>query len=648
METLEPNAQKRYIRLRTRLALSFSILSILAIGLTILLLYINFSQNIRQDLRRRVTNIVAVAALQQNGDEFAAIASDKDPLFEKFRLQNIKIRKIDPDIVFVFTASKDENGLYFVVDAGEPDEAGIAKFGERYPDPSPALAENYDTMMEPIADADIYTDSFGSFLSAYAPIFSSDGRRVGVIGVDFSADTVVNKEEQFFWISLSIFGVSIPLMALIGWLLGNNLAGPISALTQTANQIAAGDLSRRAEVKSNTIEIVELARDFNAMTGTVSDLVEGLEKRVSERTRELAEQTAELEVVSQHNQRRAAQLETVAEVSRAISSVRSLSALLSQIAVVISERFDFYHVGIFLLDEGSEYAILSAANSLGGKRMLERQHKLRVGQSGIVGYVTSTGNPRIALDTGADAVFFDNPDLPDTRSEIALPLKIRNRIFGALDVQSTKTNAFLEEDVSILGILADQVSLAIENARAFEQTSKSLEKAESLYRQFLQQQWASVSGKREVAGYRYNSLGTTSIQKEEETPGAQMTVEQGKVQIYQDGNKNYRMAIPIKIRDEVIAVLNIQSPSARPWDKDEIDIAQSAADRVALALENARLLEDTQNRAMTERTIGDISNKISAAGEADKIMAIVVSQLQKLLGATEVTFRLSSGEAEKL
>jgi GAF domain-containing protein len=646
VENQKLKEQQRYTRLRTRLALSFSILAVLAIGLTIATLYFNFSQTIRQDLRRRVTNIAAVASLQQNGDEFAAITSEQDPLYEKFRVQNLKIRRSDADIAYVFTASKDDKGLYFVVDAGDPGEENIARFGERYEDPSATLANNYDTMTQAIADPAIYTDIYGSFLSAYAPIFTADGKRVGIIGVDFLADTVISKERQFLWISLFIFAVSIPVVALAGWLLGNNLAAPISVLAQTANEIASGNLNRRAEVKSNIIEIVELTKDFNAMADTTKDLVGGLEKRVSERTQELAQQTAELEVVSTRNERRATQLEAVAEVSRAISSIRNLSSLLTQVSIVISERFNFYHVGVFLLDEGREYAILSAANSQGGRRMLERQHKLKVGQAGIVGYVTSTGNPRIALDTGADAIFFDNPDLPDTRSEIALPLKARNQIFGALDVQSTETGAFSEEDISILGILADQVSLAIENARSFEQTSKSLEKAESLYNQFLHQQWAAVAGKRELAGYRYNIMGTTSIPKSEEAPAAQLAIEQGKIHVYQDSSQTYRMAVPIKMRDEVIAVLNIQSISAKPWTKDEMDIAQSAADRVALALENARLLDDSQRRAAKERVIGEISSKISSSVNLDSILQTAAKELGLAISDSEVVVQVQTSESE--
>src|SRR5690606_15491511 len=217
----------------------------------------------------------------------------------------------------------------------------------------------------------------------------------------------------------------------------------------------------RADVESQD-EAGLLARSFNEMAERLNDTLHGLEEKVSERTKEL-------EIISQNNAKRASQFESIARISRIISSTQTIEKLLPQIVENISQEFDFYHVGIFLLDVHKEFAVLAAANSDGGRRMLERNHRLKVGETGIVGFVTQSGQPRIALDVGSDAVFFNNPDLPNTRSEIALPLRVETDIIGALDVQSTETNAFSEEDVNILSLLADQVSIAIQNARSYQQ-----------------------------------------------------------------------------------------------------------------------------------------------------------------------------------
>ncbi|HSG43807.1 MAG TPA: cache domain-containing protein, partial [Anaerolineales bacterium] len=195
--------------------------------------------------------------------------------------------------------------------------------------------------------------------------------------------------------------------------LGQLIATPLLRLTQTANQILDGDLSARARIESRD-ESGTLAEAFNAVTTQLGETLSGLEKTIEART-------SELSVANQNNERRAKQFQSIAQVARTISSTLDFDSLLSQITTVISREFGFYHVGVFLLDIASEYAVLSAANSEGGQTMLARGHRLKVGEKGLVGFVSSTGRPRVALDTGADAVFFNNPDLPDTRSEIALP-----------------------------------------------------------------------------------------------------------------------------------------------------------------------------------------------------------------------------------
>ncbi len=255
---------------------------------------------------------------------------------------------------------------------------------------------------------------------------------------------------------------------------------PIIELTQAAGKIADGDLSVQAKVTSDD-EIGTLGNSFNSMTTQLRGLVNTLENRVRERTLQLAEQNEALQL-------RSRQLQTVADVARNIVSTRQVDSLLDLVTRLVSDRFGFYHAGIFLLDEAGEFAELRASNSPGGQKMLDRHHKLRVGQVGIVGYVTGTGEPRIATDVGADAVFFNNPDLPVTRSEMALPLKLGDLIIGALDVQSIEPDAFSQEDVALFTTLADQISVAIENANAYEISQQTVEEMKELDRvksQFL-------------------------------------------------------------------------------------------------------------------------------------------------------------------
>ena len=277
-------------------------------------------------------------------------------------------------------------------------------------------------------------------------------------------------------ISLLMAGI----VSLFVILAANQFSKPIIEITRSAEKIADGDLGVQAKVTSND-EIGTLGTAFNSMTRQLKDLVDTLENRVRERTRQLASQNEALQF-------RSRQLQTVADVARSIVSTREVDSLLNQVTRLVSERFGFYHAGIFLLDEQGEYAVLRAANSPGGKRMLDRQHKLKVGQIGIVGYVTGTGEPRIATDVGEDAVYFNNPDLPETRSEMAIPLILSGSIIGALDVQSKESDAFSEDDIALFTTLADQISVAIENANAYELSQKTVEEMKELDRvksQFL-------------------------------------------------------------------------------------------------------------------------------------------------------------------
>ena len=182
---------------------------------------------------------------------------------------------------------------------------------------------------------------------------------------------------------------------------------------------------------------------------------------------------------NQRLERRTMQLQTAAEVGRSAAEIRELDTLLPKVTHLISDQFGFYHVGIFLLDEQKEYAVLRASNSKGGQRMLADNHRLRIGKEGMIGYVAKTQKPRIALDVGEDAVYFDNPHLGVTRSEIALPLIAGDELLGVLDVQSDQQAAFSQKDIAALQVLADQVALAIQNAYLFDEMQSLLHDLEN-------------------------------------------------------------------------------------------------------------------------------------------------------------------------
>ena len=344
-----------------------------------------------------------------------------------------------------------------------------------------------------------------------------------------------------------------------------------------------------------------------------------LEKRVSDRT-------LEFERANEGIARRAAQFEYIARIARIISSTQTMDTLLPQITGAISEQFGFYHVGIFLLDTHREYAVLVSANSEGGQKMLERNHRLLVGGTGIVGFVTQSGQPRVALNVGLDSAYFNNPDLPDTLSEIALPLRIGSETFGALDVQSKRTNAFTQEDIKILSILADQVSIAIQNARSYQQTREALAQAEASSVQLSGQQWKQFLTRQDIKGFFFDGVDTIQVTQS-------------------DKQRPHSLAIPLTLRGAKIGSIKLSASNpGRIWTDDEIAMVQAAAERTSLALESARLLQEAQKRAAKERVIGEISAKIGSSGNLESILQTAIQELGNTLPGTDIAIQFKKNQ----
>ena len=364
----------------------------------------------------------------------------------------------------------------------------------------------------------------------------------------------------------------------------------------------------------------------------LQELNQTLESRVASRTSELA-------LANQRNEKRARQFEATAQVARATASGQELETLLPNLVDLVSRQFGFYHVGIFLLDENREYAELRAANSEGGQRMLARGHKLAVGQSGIVGLVSGIGRPRIALDVGDDAAFFNNPDLRNIRSEMALPLRVADEVIGVLDVQSTASSAFQDEDMEVLSTLADQVAIAIQNARSYEKTQKLLKEAQRTSGSFLNEAWRILQAQEEaVIGYRLAENKLTLLNGPLSSDPIRRAI--ASKEIVKENGERAALAVPIRLHDEVIGVMDIRVPSTHEWDSDEVDIAQAVAERLSLALESSLLLKSTQRRAEIERITADIAGKIGATAQFDSILRTAAEELSRVLGGSEVLVQL--------
>ncbi len=353
----------------------------------------------------------------------------------------------------------------------------------------------------------------------------------------------------------------------------------------------------------------------------------------------IAQRTSQLERSNKIYERRVRQFEAVAQVTRVITAIQDLDTLLPYITQVISEQFEIYHTGIFLIDKQGEYAVLRAANSEGGRRMLQRGHKLRVGQTGIIGFVTATGQPRIALDVGADAVYFNNPDLPNTRSEIGLPLRYAGQIIGALDVQSAEPNAFIQEDIETLLTLADQVSASINSATMLMEMQNKLKEYQKSVEESTRETWKVMRPPSLGIGIELKNAEIQPLQQPLEEEPAREAVEKNKIVLSAEEGAPSILAVPIRLRNQVIGVIRMRG-NQHKFTNDDADIVEAISERLSFALETATLLQATRRRAEIERVTTDISSRISSSTQFETILQTAARELSRALGGSDVLVQI--------
>ncbi len=381
------------------------------------------------------------------------------------------------------------------------------------------------------------------------------------------------------------------------------LAGPITRLTEVTRQVMQGDLTAQARVESHD-EIGLLADTFNNMTSQLRALITHLEQRVAERTHQL--------------ERRAVQIAAGAEVARAATTVLDPEELAGRVVELIQQRFDFYYVGLFLTDADNRFAVLKAGSGSLGRVMKERGHQLEVGGHSMVGWACQNKQARIALDVGQDAVRFNNPFLPGTRSEMALPLVAGDRVLGALDVQSTQVSAFDESDIATLQGMADQIAIALENARLFEQTQHVVRELDEANRLLARQGWQEYLD--QVSQMQAEFRPEVTSAPTERTPAV--------------------LHVPLELRGERIGVLVIERAGGEPWTAPEIEAIEAIVQQTVLAADNARLLEQAQRRAANERMINEITARIRDSLTLEGVLNSATREIGQLTGVSYASIEL--------
>lgn len=613
----------RYVSLRTSMAVTAVLVTMVSVLVTIGLLFQFVVRPYMLELiRLRLLNVVKLAALQIDTDALATLGpGDQDSAtYAALKAQLIQIRDLSVNTRFVYTMRQNEQGqIVFLVDAEPEDSPLFSSLFEVYAEPSPRLVEILRTMDTALVEDGFYTDEYGTFLSAYAPLYTSDGQPYGILGVDLDVSTWLLRQRQIIYSGVAVILLLLPFIVLTGWLIGRQLAAPVQRLVVGAQRIAEGDLDYEVVVTTRD-EIRLLGEAFNTMTAQLRQIVGRLEQRVAERTADL--------------QRQATYLRAAGEVGRVAASILNWNELLEQAVQLVSDRFGFYHAGVFLLDESGEWAVMRAASSPGGRRMLARGHRLGVGSQSIVGYVTQTSRPRIALDVGEDAVWFDNPDLPETRSEMALPLVVRGRVIGALDVQSRESGAFGSEDVATLRILADQIAIAIANAQLFEESRRAFIDLERAYGTEVRRSWLTRMQELMAMGYRYTPTSLDPLAAGEHFPVteiAQPTVAEGNL-----------LLVPLRLSGVTLGVLRLKRDPRLPWTSAEIEFVERSTVDITQALQNVNLVEQTRMAAARDRLVAEVADRLRGSLDPDMILKNTVKELGQALGAQLVSVELAS------
>lgn len=360
----------------------------------------------------------------------------------------------------------------------------------------------------------------------------------------------------------------------------------------------------------------------SAVVMAMVSLLGGMQKAVVEQediSQKMANQRTALELRIKERtdllERRVIQLRTASEIARSISTVMEPTALLQQVADLIRERFDLYYVGIFLLDENHENAVLRAGTGEAGRKMIESGHRLPVGGTSMIGWATRNRQARIALDVGEEAVRFNNPFLPSTHSEMALPVIGRDEVIGAISIQSIAHNAFDSDDVLALQGIADSLGVALENARLFHQADENIKEIRTLNRSYLSQAWSEVVESFGEMDYEY------------ENPAAPQT------------SNLHTLEIPVNLRDQTIGQIILETDHTE-LSKEEAAFIDAVTAQTALALESARLVEETKRRVSQEETINRITSHFSRAFTVDDILKSAVRELSLLPSVAEVSVEL--------
>lgn len=472
---------------------------------------------------------------------------------------------------------------------------------------------------------------------AYAPLPSTGWSLGSVVSADEVYLPVTALQQALTQTTVSlILGQILPVVLAISALLivmsliwTNRLMKPVQELATAAQKIGLGQWDINVPVR-NDDELGVLAHTLNTMTAQLRATFGELEQRVVERTRQLEHRSLQLQIAS--------------EVARDITTAENLDELLNNAVRLIAERFDFYSVNLFLNDDQHEYTYLTAGSGEASEELHKSRVRIRIGHEGIVGHAISYSQPRVASDVRTDSEYLEFPLLPETRSEVALPLRVSgiaasgtagSNTIGALDVQSSRAGAFEQEDLIVLQTLADQLATAIENIRLVERLQTTLHEADMIYGRQVQKSWA-LANLQTASVFVFDQVQVKSI----DGAPSQRTINQSAAP--------GRLTIPVSLREQVIGYIELESDDPDyEWSADEIAIAEATANQAAITLENARLLAETQRQAEREQMMGIIAMRVRETLNLESVLQTTIREIGQVMNIDEIDIQLGQAPSSK-
>ena len=402
-----------------------------------------------------------------------------------------------------------------------------------------------------------------------------------------SLEIFTNLQDQSIIFSI----MALLLGTVLSYYVSRAVSDPIRDLIETFDRIEQGDLSQRAPVRA-TDELGIVTVHFNRMVSRLEALQNTLEQQVIGRTKLLA---------------------ATNEVSRVASSSLDPDELLAKVIHLFPEQFNYYYAAIYLLDSSGKWAELKEATGDAGHVLKQNRYRIEVTGRNMVGTAIREKSARIAQIASEEKQRFDNPLLPYTRSEIALPLIVGDRVLGALNVQSTKEADFGPQVIETMQNMAGQVAIALENARLFQEAQHNIREMRTIQQQYLLEGWSGFTA-----------------QKEDE-------FEYG---VGDELDENSKMIeVQISLRDQILGQIRFESNE--DWTPEQESLANAVATQAAVALENARLVSESRQIAIYERMLAEINSKIWSSATIDGVLQTVVKELGRRLSASQATIELS-------